>query len=207
MFLQKSIKSDVSSCRDEAGTGAHRPSKWEKGIARSILFGVLAGLCGVSSPVRALQISPLSPSLTALLFNLYPVDVNDIGGEDPVVKTDPEVQMSVKIWATHPSNGECNMENFYSGCRDHTLYFVIAESDAATTGFGFRVGPAFHIGIKSMRQISAGQNGGKACVLFTLEERARAKPQKSRNNHWLYKTSQICASPKGFVQYQPSARP
>jgi len=110
-------------------------------------------------------------------------------------------EWNIIIRAINDAN-ECTYDDFTEICRGHTLYVVVSEDNLGGARFGFRVGPAFFIRVISFGQIPAESNGGRSCVLFTLEERVKVNPKKPR---WEEKITHICATPRGFVKYRPTA--
>lgn len=174
--------------------------------ARYLFLPLLIGLCLPPAPALALQISPMSASLTTLLHHLFLV-YPDATAKLPLspstenaIPENKDIETPVKVWATYSKKKNCDIENFSNACRDYTLYFVIAEPDIAAAWFGFMAGPTHSIRIVSISSAVGGSKRDRPCVAITLEERTPAKSENSPDNYWLYKSRQVCVSPYGFVK-------
>jgi len=148
-----------------------------------------------------LDISAHTPTIGHIIERLYTIY--------PTKKTTPEnekvpegsSEWPVLIRAINDSD-ECTAENFSNSCRGYTLHFVVSDDLLGGRRFAFKAGPAFFIRVVSFEQIPAESNGGRSCVLFTLEERVKVNPKAPR---WEEKITHICATPRGFVKYRPPA--
>jgi len=162
---------------------------------------IVVALCGFACQAWALDTKPLPKSLVEMLAHLAPIypSVDDWPryDSDPPRQTDWEL----RIWSVEEMS-ECTEENFSDSCRGHTVFITISEWELGGKRFGFRAGPAFSVSVRSIAQIPAESNSGRTCALFTLEERVKVNPKKPR---WEVKITHICATPRGFVKYRPTA--